>query len=391
MKKRFLFAVLVSINTVLASIGSTWITGCEFLENRIYAAQADERMTYLELRYSDIPVVDGHYDNDIIFDAVCMAIENHDDRLLIYRDTGDIFTSFTKFKAASDFQYFWLDSVSISSYEDFSIITFHYLYNEYETERMLEQIDRIHRDIQYDLMYYAGDDEWKVAEYVYNYLAREVTFSNCEGTNIRNIYGAIVEGNAVCSGYAAAFDYIMSRLGYNVGVAGNSHHMWNYVMWNSDDCFIDVTWGDPDTYDMYSNHFIDFSYMGMTYDELLTLDSHELEYVYISGRGFNGCDVGFSDYRGDTDKNYCDIMGFNAGYFSYDIVEAIFRIQYDLNECSMIVKFSNTSEWNSAVYILTANDYEVLNSILTDLGYFGRYHFIDNEACNTIVLDIGVA
>jgi len=73
-------------------------------------------------------------------------------------------------------------------------------------------------------------------------------------TNTHNIYGAFVENQVVCEGYAKAFKYIMDDLNIECilvsGVATNSSgkeeaHMWNYVKLNDSWYGIDVTWDDP--------------------------------------------------------------------------------------------------------------------------------------------------
>lgn len=71
---------------------------------------------------------------------------------------------------------------------------------------------------------------------------------------IRNPYGALVNGKAVCEGYARAFKMAMDRLGIECvlvqGVAqaeangGYEPHMWNYVRIDGGWYAVDVTWND---------------------------------------------------------------------------------------------------------------------------------------------------
>lgn len=62
-------------------------------------------------------------------------------------------------------------------------------------------------------------------------------------------YGCLVEGRAVCSGYAFAFKMIMDRQGIECGiVSGTSedvNHAWNYVLLDGEYYWIDLTWDDP--------------------------------------------------------------------------------------------------------------------------------------------------
>lgn len=345
-----------------------------------------DRIEELRDSYPDITVANGGYDNDMIFNAVCEAVEKHDAQLVVYRDTGDIIQDFWKFKAASNFQYFWLDGINAQNYTDYTVMTFNYLYDEAQTESMINEIDAVYRNYEYDL---AGErDEWKVAEYLYNSFANEITYNNDGSNNIRNIYGALVEKKAVCAGYTAAFDYVMSRMGYDVGVAGNNDHIWNYMAWDSDDCFIDATWGDLNEYDQYGREYIDYSYFGMNSDELSVLEDHAITYAYISGRSYNQSDVTASDYTGSTNKNYCDIKSLNAGSYSYNLVEDIFHRQYLSGANSFVVKFNSQAEVEAAAATLTGNDFATLNQMLSDLGIYGPYTYRVNTACKTFEINI---
>lgn len=72
--------------------------------------------------------------------------------------------------------------------------------------------------------------------------------------NAHNIYGALVQKNVVCEGYAKAFKYMLDELNIeNILVSGTAtnttgkteSHMWNYVNLNGNWYGIDATWDDP--------------------------------------------------------------------------------------------------------------------------------------------------
>lgn len=62
-------------------------------------------------------------------------------------------------------------------------------------------------------------------------------------------YGCLVKQEAVCQGYAAAFNLLASKAGIRsiavAGDAGGGSHAWNYVKNGSTYCYIDSTWDDP--------------------------------------------------------------------------------------------------------------------------------------------------
>lgn len=72
----------------------------------------------------------------------------------------------------------------------------------------------------------------------------------------RGIYGALIDGASVCSGYASAFQAVCDQLGIPclvvTGYAEQSDHAWNAVILDGQVRYLDPTWGDSakwhDTY-----------------------------------------------------------------------------------------------------------------------------------------------
>lgn len=60
-------------------------------------------------------------------------------------------------------------------------------------------------------------------------------------------YGAVVEGIAVCQGYAEAYDYLLEKVGiYSVLCASEAlYHVWNIIEINGKLYHVDTTWDDP--------------------------------------------------------------------------------------------------------------------------------------------------
>lgn len=62
-------------------------------------------------------------------------------------------------------------------------------------------------------------------------------------------YGCLIKKEAVCQGYAAAFNLLALKAGIRsiavTGDAGGASHAWNYVKNGSSYYYIDVTWDDP--------------------------------------------------------------------------------------------------------------------------------------------------
>lgn len=83
--------------------------------------------------------------------------------------------------------------------------------------------------------------------YVHDWLVKNISYTT-KTENCANIYGALVEGKALCEGYSRAFQYLMHKIGIETvlitGSAGGPH-MWNMVKLYGDYYFVDVTHDDP--------------------------------------------------------------------------------------------------------------------------------------------------
>ena len=73
--------------------------------------------------------------------------------------------------------------------------------------------------------------------------------------NCYSAYGCLVEGKAVCEGYAKAMQILCSKAGIKcIPVAGKAYdggavqpHLWNKVMIDGEWTNVDLTWDDPVT------------------------------------------------------------------------------------------------------------------------------------------------
>ncbi len=69
-----------------------------------------------------------------------------------------------------------------------------------------------------------------------------------DAANAHTIYGALVEGEAVCEGYALAYQYLLMRAGipamYVTGYSGEVH-AWNAMELDGQWYYADATWDDP--------------------------------------------------------------------------------------------------------------------------------------------------
>lgn len=106
----------------------------------------------------------------------------------------------------------------------------------------------------------------KTEKYFHDVLCKDIEYVS-EGTHIRNTYGALIEGRAVCEGYARAFQLLCRSVGIDCDlICGNvegTPHMWNVVRFQSGWCHVDVTWDDDD-----KNDFISYLYYNVTDEQI---------------------------------------------------------------------------------------------------------------------------
>lgn len=130
-----------------------------------------------------------------------------------------------------------------------------YLTNEFSTVgRVNSAINEIEQVKSY-IVQNKKDDDFQNIKLVHDYLVENVEYEqSISKSNIYNLYGALINKESVCEGYAKAFKYLMDSLNIPcVIVAGkgtnsewkSENHAWNYVQLNGSWYAIDTTWDDP--------------------------------------------------------------------------------------------------------------------------------------------------
>ncbi len=129
--------------------------------------------------------------------------------------------------------------------------------------------------------------DYERVKFVHDYLVTNVQYDHYAADEIGNsvraassehaysAYGCLVKNNAVCSGYAKAFQLVMKALGikcdYISGDAGGPHG-WNCVYIDGQGYYMDVTWDDADDKDDDGNlrypEGVEYKYFCVTTQEL---------------------------------------------------------------------------------------------------------------------------
>lgn len=123
--------------------------------------------------------------------------------------------------------------------------------NKQEVEAAKTNIDNIVAQIKNKTQ---GMDTQNKIRYIHNWLVGNIKYDETlNKTNRSNIYGAFIEKEITCAGYAKAFKYIVDELNINCiivqGTAtsntGTENHAWNYIQIDNKWYGVDCTWDDP--------------------------------------------------------------------------------------------------------------------------------------------------
>ncbi|MDO4863035.1 MAG: transglutaminase domain-containing protein [Ruminococcus sp.] len=152
-------------------------------------------------------------------------------------------------------EYFWLNGYTTTSTSDSTVIDFMTL-NDYSSDELrtmhtelITAADSVISQIP------AGSSDYDKALFVHDYIVSSTAYATEKrGLNYNglwgNAYGCLVDGSAVCQGYAEAFSLIMQRLGIECGVctgqSDRGSHAWNYVKIDGAYYWVDATWDDPE-------------------------------------------------------------------------------------------------------------------------------------------------
>lgn len=275
-----------------------------------------------------------------------------------------------------DYGCFWIENVYYSTInkdnEVYCEMTIKYHdYTSEEIAYMKRQIDN--EIIKIIAKVPANTDLWETSLIVHDELCKLITYD--KSLNLKHthdLYGALVNHNAVCSAYSSAFYHIMKRMGNNAYSSYSDDHAWNRLVVPSSQQYLDSTWDDLDTNDMYGNPYILHDYFFLSLEEVSNIDSHT----------FKDMVPGELVMKDDQNYNYHKHLGYYLNNYDYDSLTNIFKFQYSKGDNVLTVRFENNSDYQRCLS-LKDNDFEGLNIILTQIGCFGRYYVNLNDNIQT--------
>ena len=239
----------------------------QFLPEAIITAEADQTADIPYYGRSQLAQLSNAPALLYAYDAMVSGVDSAAEEIVIYNGTDAISQAELHMVVDAYFrdhtEHFWFgDSYSIMGTEQ----TCHRLVPTYTMTgsklskartAMEKAADQILSGLKSSM------SEGERALYLHDRLASAVTYQF--GANAHNAYGALVEGAAVCDGYAKSLQYLLRRAGIqgfialgsstNPGTGEMEAHAWNYVRIDGQYYHVDLTWDDQgaDLYHMYFN------------------------------------------------------------------------------------------------------------------------------------------
>lgn len=130
-----------------------------------------------------------------------------------------------------------------------------YLSTEFSNKDDIDEATKRINNVRQAVLENKQENVYDNIKMVHDYLVNTIEYdSGATRSNTYNIYGALVNNECVCEGYAKSFKYLMDALDIPctlvIGKAKNStgaieNHAWNYVQINDKWYAVDCTWDDP--------------------------------------------------------------------------------------------------------------------------------------------------
>ena len=152
------------------------------------------------------------------------------------------------------------------------------LYNEEEIVSINKKIDEIEKSLYKEDMS-IEDKILAIHDYIINNTKYDEKRAKGESIYKSNkAYGALIDGYAVCGGYADAMNLFLDRLNVTNYKISSDTHVWNAVYLNDKWLHLDLTWDDPITLNSNKDTLTHKFYL---------IDTSSLEKYKISDHDFN--------------------------------------------------------------------------------------------------------
>ena len=214
-------------------------------------------------------------------------------------------------------------------------------------------VSRLNAEVEEIKSLVTATDPYEIELQLHDILCQRVTYYEGPRTDpmLWTAYGALVNGEAVCEGYARAYQLLLYEFGINntlvTGTANGAGHMWNIVNINGANYHVDVTWDDS------AASIPSHAYFNLTNSEITKTHSPYVDFTLINDSEFesdNALNYNFNlPACKDNSLNYFKVTGaiFSKG-------DEIALADYIISKCGSV----------EIQYIDEAPDFSIVNSFL---------------------------
>lgn len=201
--------------------------------------------------------------------------------------------------------------------------------------------------------------EYDRALYLYQTVIERIDYEDvadeesAESNRKRSVLGGLIDGKAVCAGYAKTFQYLANASGirctYVTGTSRSVGHAWNLIWIDGQPYYCDPTWGDSAVND--GMEYTDYFYFCMTQDELFR--THEIETPSI----VPPCTA--------TDACYYRRNGWYLDHYDYASASSLLQNQREAGMLPLTIQFGSEEQLLAAATDLAEEDmiFEVFSDI----------------------------
>ncbi len=322
MKRFCWFLIAVFIFASVIFIPNAGAENASLSENNTYSAECvSEQEEASDIDYYGRGALASLYNADALlfaYDSLAAGIEQSAEEISVkdytHSLTADevrmVFDAYRR----DHTEHFWLgNSYSIvSSSETKEIISIKpsYIMSGDVLEQAKAEFERAIDELL--LLVEGVSDEFECELILHDALASRITYTS-GADNAHNSYGAVVEGLAVCEGYAEALQYLLLRSGIQSFIVtgasinpstGNSEgHAWNLVRIDGEYYHTDLTWDDQGTYIYHAyfnqpesifleDHIIDDTAYGLPVCNSTKASYFSVKEGAISGTDYDASEIG---------------------------------------------------------------------------------------------------
>ncbi len=219
------------------------------------------------------------------------------------------------------------------------------------------------------------DNDFDKELFIHDYLCEHIEYDNSAASDLKNanvnsttVYGALVEGKAICEGYSKAMQYLCLKSGIPCSIVCGEHentpHMWNIINPGDGLYYLDVTFDDS------SDTSVLHSYFNLTKAEIS--EDHSFAKEFLPEASYDVSD-NFNFFCGNYKNTQLNFFEKNSAYITDDYRDAIIFItsQYDKGKTSAELK-NLTSLTNREVFDALSLKLRGAVNLKKSYGYEGK-------------------